>query len=139
MRCFFAEPTHSPAVTLGVRTGLHERISAFDLGLDGKTAADGLAVARPSELVGGALADVVDGYATVTDQKMLALTALLADCEDIRVELGHGRSAAAWRVAGDPDFRGTSGLSETQWPTPHTWCGPPVGRWCRRRKWTGTS
>lgn len=116
VRCFFAEPTHSPAVTLGVRTGLHERISAFDLGLDGKTAADGLAVARPSELVGRALADVVDGYATVTDQKMLALTALLADCEDIRVE----PSATAglllpWRVAGDPDFRGTSGLSETQW------------------------
>ena len=113
--CFFVEPSRCPAVTLGVRTGLHERISAFDLGLDGKTAADGLAVARPSELVGRALADVIDGYLTVDDDKMLALTALLDATEGIRVE----PSATAglllpWRVARNPGFLEALGLSASQ-------------------------
>jgi len=115
VHCFFAEPTHCPAVTLGVRTGLHEKISAFDLGLDGKTAADGLAVARPSELVGRALADIVDGYSTVDDEKMLALTALLERCEGIRVE----PSATAglllpWRVAADRQFLKTRGIDDAK-------------------------
>ncbi|MCW4465413.1 D-serine ammonia-lyase [Glutamicibacter sp. MNS18] len=120
VHCYFAEPANCPAVTLGVRTGLHEKISAFDLGLDGKTTADGLAVARPSELVGRALADVIDGYCTVTDEKMQALTALLDSCEGIRVE----PSATAglllpWRVFGHPDFAEIPGLVNA---THLVWC-----------------
>ncbi|WP_431710449.1 D-serine ammonia-lyase [Glutamicibacter uratoxydans] len=113
--CFFAEPSNCPAVTLGARTGLHEQISAFDLGLTGATVADGLAVARPSGLVGRALAELIDGYCTVDDEKMLALTALLDETENIRVE----PSATAglllpWRVNAATDFRAISGLSDEQ-------------------------
>ena len=86
VHCFFAEPTHSPCMLLGVHTGLHDEVSVQDFGIDNVTAADGLAVGRPSGFVGRAMQRLIDGYYTVSDEELHALLALLEREEGIRLE-----------------------------------------------------
>ena len=86
VHCFFAEPTHSPAMLLGLASGLHEMISVEDIGLDNQTAADGLAVARPSGLIGRMLAPVIAGAFTVCDDRLYRDLALMADLEGKALE-----------------------------------------------------
>lgn len=82
VHCFFAEPTHSPAMLLGLMTGLHEKISVQDFGIDNRTAADGLAVGRPSGFVGKTLEHDIAGVFTVQDEQLYLLLKLLADSEN---------------------------------------------------------
>lgn len=86
VKCYFAEPTHSPCMLLGLMTGLHDRVSVFDFGLDGKTEADGLAVGRPSKFAGKIIERLVDGIFTVDDNDLYKVIAILKDKEDIKVE-----------------------------------------------------
>jgi len=76
---FFAEPTHAPCVTVSLASGLHDRISVQDLGLDGRTEADGLAVGRASGLVCGIVEALVAGTFTVDDQELFQKLAQLLD------------------------------------------------------------
>jgi D-serine dehydratase len=71
---------------LGVMTGLHDRISVQDIGLTGKTSADGLAVGRPSGLVGRVVGHLLDGLFTVSDRNMERLVVDLFEQESIFVE-----------------------------------------------------
>jgi D-serine dehydratase len=86
VHCIFAEPTHSPSMMLGVYTGLHDAISVQEFGIDNVTAADGLAVGRPSGFVGRAMQRLIDGYYTVDDEELYALIALLDREEGVRLE-----------------------------------------------------
>lgn len=113
VRCIFVEPTHSPAMFLGVHTGRHDRVSVQDFGIDNLTAADGLAVGRPSGFVGSRMELLLDGYLTVDDDNLYRLISLLDETENLRIE----PSAAAGligpaRVVQDADYLGSLGLDE---------------------------
>jgi D-serine dehydratase len=86
VHCFFAEPTHSPCMLIGLATGLHDAVSVQDFGLDNTTAADGLAVSRPSGFIGRLMAPLIDGVFTVSDEELYRLLALLAESENIFME-----------------------------------------------------
>ena len=63
--CFFAEPTHSPCMMLGMATGENNSICVQDFGIDNRTAADGLAVGRASGFVGGLMRPFMSGCYTL--------------------------------------------------------------------------
>lgn len=86
VHCFFAEPTHSPCMLLGLMTGLHDQISVQDIGIDNVTAADGLAVGRPSGFVGKIIEPFLSGSYTVSDESLFSLLKDLVDTEDIHLE-----------------------------------------------------
>ncbi|MET2899835.1 D-serine ammonia-lyase [Vibrio rotiferianus] len=86
VHCIFAEPTHSPCMLLGVHTGLHDDIAVQELGIDNITAADGLAVGRASGFVGRAMERLLDGYYTMTDERMYHHLGELSELEGIRLE-----------------------------------------------------
>ncbi|MDR7001657.1 D-serine ammonia-lyase [Neobacillus niacini] len=86
VHCFFAEPTHSPCMLLGLVTGLHDKISVQDIGIDNCTDADGLAVGRPSGFVGKTLGPFLSGSYTVSDEHLYQLLKELVDQEQIRLE-----------------------------------------------------
>ena len=86
IHCIFAEPTHAPCVTLAMMTEKNDGISVSDIGLDGKTAADGLAVKRASALVSKAMKGLIDGCFTVSDDELFPILTMLQDNEGIFIE-----------------------------------------------------
>ncbi len=123
VHCIFAEPTHAPCMILGVKTGLHEQVSVQDFGIDGVTAADGLAVGRPSGFVGRRMERLIDGYYTIDDDELYRHVALLHRSEGIAVE----PSAAAGlsgvlRVLGEVSRTGGVAPSSLKNATHIAWC-----------------
>jgi len=86
VHCFFAEPTHSPCMLLGLMTELYEKISVQDVGIDNITEADGLAVGTPSGFVARTMQNLLSGVYTVEDNKLFTLLSTLIDSEDIPLE-----------------------------------------------------
>ena len=115
VHCFFAEPTHSPCMLLGVYTGLHDGISVQDIGIDNLTAADGLAVGRASGFVGRAMERLLDGLYTLDDQTMYDMLGWLAQEENIRLEPSAlAGMAGPQRVCASTDYQQMQGISAEQ-------------------------
>lgn len=115
VHCFFAEPTHSPCMLLGVYTGLHDEISVQELGIDNVTAADGLAVGRASGFVGRAMQRLLDGFYTLDDQTMYDLLGMLAQEENIRLEPSAlAGMAGPQRVCANVEYQNLQGLRAQQ-------------------------
>ncbi|EAR1501520.1 D-serine ammonia-lyase [Salmonella enterica] len=115
VHCFFAEPTHSPCMLLGVYTGLHDAISVQDIGIDNLTAADGLAVGRASGFVGRAMERLLDGLYTLDDQTMYDMLGWLAQEEGIRLEPSAlAGMAGPQRICAATEYQQRHGFSQTQ-------------------------
>lgn len=83
---FYAEPVQCPCMLLGLATGLNQNISVQDVGLSGKTHADGLAVGRPSGFVGGIVRTLLSGAYTLEDDRLYDMMRALMECESIFIE-----------------------------------------------------
>lgn len=86
VHCFFVEPTQAPCMLLGMATGLHSGISVQDIGLTGRTQADGLAVGRPSGFVGKMMSPILSGEFTIKDEKLFHYLRDLWETEHIFLE-----------------------------------------------------
>lgn len=86
VHCFFGEPVDAPCVTLGIASGKQNEISVQDIGLSGKTVADGLAVGRPSGFVCKMMKPLLAGSYTVSDDKLLGYQKTLWDIDKIFLE-----------------------------------------------------
>lgn len=86
VHCFFVEPTHSPAVLIGLLTGEKEKVCVQDFGIDNQTEGDGLAVGRPSSFASSISEKLVSGIYTIVDDELFKLLATLADSEGIYLE-----------------------------------------------------
>lgn len=86
VHCFFVEPVQAPCMLLGLATGLNNKISVQDIGLSGKTQADGLAVGRPSAFVGGIMKKMLSGEMTIEDSRLSRYLKDLLETENIFLE-----------------------------------------------------
>lgn len=121
VHCFFAEPTHAPCMLLGMATGKHSRICVQDIGIDGMTAADGLAVGRASGFVGKFMEPFLDGCYTVSDERLYRFLAQLADSQDIFLEpsalAGMFGPILTQREAEFRPYRAPEGATHIVWAT----------------------
>ena len=83
---FFAEPTASPCMLMRLMSHLPPEASIYDIGLDNRTEADGLAVGRASELVVALVGEHIKGAFTVTDDEMFRWLARAYREENLRLE-----------------------------------------------------
>lgn len=96
VHCVFAEPTQACCMLLGMYTGLHDKVTVGDFCINGQTAADGLAVARPSGFVGRSMHRMIDAIYSLTDEELHALLYAAHNTEGLRLEPS--------AVAGMPGF-----------------------------------
>lgn len=83
---FFIEPTHAPSMLIGMTTEQYGNISVQDVGIDGRTEADGLAVGRPSSFIGQLMDPLLSGIVTVEDTTLFDDMKLLNQTESIQIE-----------------------------------------------------
>ncbi|MER1966421.1 D-serine ammonia-lyase [Castellaniella sp. GW247-6E4] len=83
---FFVEPTASPCMLVQLACGIERPVSVYDVGLDNRTEADGLAVGLASPLAAPLMASLLSGVFTVDEAIFYADAWRLEELEGIYVE-----------------------------------------------------
>ena len=110
---FFVEPTEAPCMLLGLASGLQDQICVQDIGLSAHTAADGLAVSRPSGFVGETVRQLVDGGFTIADGHLFSYLRALYETEGLFAEPSACAGfIGASAISGIRDYLAQSGLDK---------------------------
>ncbi|MDU9027493.1 D-serine ammonia-lyase [Pseudomonas mediterranea] len=86
VHCFFAEPTASPCFMVAMMDEPAAHSSVYDLGLDNRTEADGLAVPRASECAVSVMRSTLSGVFSVEDETLFKHVHTAAESEGLRIE-----------------------------------------------------
>ncbi len=86
VHCFFAEPVECPSLLLGISTQKFGAVRVQDYGLSGRTEADGLACASPSDFVTRIMTPHLAGIFTVDDRSLYRYLRMLYHTEGIEIE-----------------------------------------------------
>ena len=95
VHCFFAEPVQAPCMLVQMLAGPDRPMSVYEMGLNNRTIADGLAVGQASPLVAPLMSTRLDGIYTVSDTQLMALVQRVHASETLKIE-----PSAAAGVAG---------------------------------------
>jgi D-serine dehydratase len=123
VHCFFAEPTAAPCML--ARMAFGAGVSVYDLGLDNRTAADGLAVPHASELVWSMTHRLISGIYTVPDAQLFRFLERADARAGLRLEPSAvaGFAGVAWIEASEPGRRYLARLSRDDLRPNHLlWC-----------------
>ncbi|TCZ57285.1 D-serine ammonia-lyase [Roseicella aquatilis] len=118
VHCVLAEPVAAPCML--ARLALGPGVTVYDLGLDNRTAADGLAVPQASELAWAATHRLVSGAYTVPDEALFRWVERADALAGLRLEPSAvaGFAGPAWIEAGEAGRRYLAGVR----PTHLLWC-----------------
>lgn len=92
VHCFFAEPVQSPCFMVEMLAGtaalpgMAQHPSVYELGLNNRTEADGLAVPSASELAADVVRGFLAGVFTVEDETLFRHLALLQQTQGLQIE-----------------------------------------------------
>ena len=86
VHCFFVEPVNCPCMLVGLETGEMNNICVQDVGLSGKTEADGLAVGRASGLICRMMNLLMAGEFTLDDSRLNDYLRKLYKSENLYIE-----------------------------------------------------
>lgn len=96
--CWFVEPTEAPCMLAAFLTG--GPVPVTELGLSGRTEADGLAVGTASKLVYDTVKELASGEVTAADSLLQLYQNYLYDCEGIYIEPSSAAALDALKYAG---------------------------------------
>ena len=117
VHCFFAEPVASPCLLAQMVAGPDRPVSVYELGLDNRTDADGLAVPQASPLVASAMQSILSGVFTVTDAQLFAGVLYAWESERIAIEpsAAAGFRGPRWTLDSDAgrQYLAANGLEAT--------------------------
>ncbi len=96
---FFVEPAEAPCMLLGLSSGVENGVCVQDIGLTGRTAADGLAVSRRSGFACHMVKDLAEGGFTVADEHLVPYLRALYESEGVLPSPPPARASQALRTS----------------------------------------